>query len=226
MAQDIVNPDLLNPEPGNGPPWYTDVKGNLIGTAANGIDPLGNSGPGISATLVSRAVVGGDAPGASNRIWFNAMRGIIIADDASVTIAGNSIDGNTGLEIDIDGDNVVEINDAGDGDGGANLHQNYPVIETANEAAPAGTTITGTLSAAPNTTYTIRLYASSVCDPSGFGGGQSQRGNPFDVTTDGTSTVVFNTVISGAPAGWFVTATATDLLGNTSEFSQCRVVAP
>jgi hypothetical protein len=49
----------------------------------------------------------------------------------------------------------------------------------------------------------------------------------FPVTTNGLGNATFNTVITGAPVGWLITATATDAAGNTSEFSQClSVVGP
>ena len=58
---------------------------------------------------------------------------------------------NTGLGIDHDGDGVVEILDAGDGDTGPNNHQNAPVISLA-EITPT---------AIPNS-FTPNYYAYKV----------------------------------------------------------------
>ena len=77
----------------------------------------------------------------------------------------------------------------------------------------------GTLNAAPSTTYTIQLYGNPAADPSGYGQGEYLLGT-FSVTTNssGTATILFRPAVS-ADGSNFVSATATDPNGNTSEFS-------
>ncbi len=135
------------------------------------------------------------------------------------------ISSNDGLGIDLDDDGVT-ANDLGDGDGGANFRQNFPVNL---QVGADGTTITGTLNSRPNTNYRIELFGNSAgvaCDPSGNGEGEEYL-TAMDAATDGSGNATFSVPLSKAlPAGHFVTATATDgagsaFPGNTSEFSQC-----
>src|SRR5207248_3124461 len=70
-----------------------------------------------------------------------------------------------------------------------------------------------------NTTFTLDFYANAVADPSGCGEGQRYLGSAA-VSTDGGGDASFNVTLAAATvAGEFVTATATDPGGNTSEFS-------
>src|SRR5205823_14535779 len=116
-------------------------------------------------------------------------------------------------------------NDAGDGDSGANNLQNFPVITSAAKSG-SSTRITGTLDSTTNTTFRIDYYASDTCDLSGYGEGQRWIGysvQPTDV--HGHLSIDTGSGITGpAFVGNFVTATATDPSGNTSEFSQCVIV--
>jgi parallel beta-helix repeat protein len=222
MAQDVVNPDLLNPNPGNPAPWQTVVQGNLIGTAANGLDPLPNGGHGISATIVSEGLIGGANSMASNIIYHNALGGIVVADDARVTITGNSLDGNGGLDIDLGNDGVT-LNDANDPDAGPNQRQNYPFV---NSAGPSGgnTEISVSFQSTPNTTFTLQVYSSPTCNPSGSGGGRTLRSTRV-FATDASGNLGFVHVFAGpTPSGHVITITATDPAGNTSEFSPCRAM--
>jgi hypothetical protein len=69
----------------------------------------------------------------------------------------------------------------------------------------------------------VRASGRPECDPSGYGEGETFIGLAT-VTTDGNGDAGFSTTLAGsAPNGHFVTATATDPAGNTSEFSLCRV---
>src|SRR5262249_21259281 len=75
-----------------------------------------------------------------------------------------------------------------------------------------------------NTSFTLEFFANAVCDPSGFGEGQSFLGQT-SVTTNSQGNVDFSRTVSAVPAGQrFLTATATDPAGNTSEFSKCVTV--
>ncbi len=82
------------------------------------------------------------------------------------------------------------------------------------------TTVTGTMSSTPGTTYALDFYTLSSLNASGYGEGRYVLGSGA-VTTDATGNVNFNFQFP-TPAGGahFVAATATDPSGNTSEFSQ------
>jgi CSLREA domain-containing protein len=78
--------------------------GNLVGTAANGVDPLGNGADGMFVAG-DTGTIGGTGPGEANVIAYNGGRGI--ANNAlTMTIRANSIHSNGGMGIDnFDGGN-------------------------------------------------------------------------------------------------------------------------
>ncbi len=132
-------------------------------------------------------------------------------------IRGNAIYGNGALGIDLGSDGVT-FNDPPDFDSGPNQFQNFPVIEAAYPS-PGGTTIEGSLTSRPNSTFSIDFYLNDVPDPSGYGEGQRYFGTTT-VTTNASGLADLNVVIPGGAApGQVITATATDRSGNTSEFS-------
>ena len=102
---------------------------------------------------------------------------------------------------------------------GPNNLENYPIITSAG----SGTTTTVGVSfvSLPNGTYTIDFYVSPVSDPSGYGEGNGWLGS-VSVTTDSNGQVnpptTFNLPAETLPGRW-ITATATDQAGDTSEFS-------
>jgi hypothetical protein len=71
----------------------------------------------------------------------------------------------------------------------------------------------------PKTRYAVELFASAVCDPSGFGEGQRVL-RSFNVTTDRAGVGMIDTRLSLPPGHPVITATATAAEG-TSEFSAC-----
>ena len=82
------------------------------------------------------------------------------------------------------------------------------------------TKIVGSLDAAPDSTFTIQFFANAGDDPSGHGQGQAYLGELTGVSTDATGNASFTFLAVGALSGRFISATATDSDGNTSEFSQ------
>jgi titin len=207
----------------NAPATGTLVEGNLIGVEADGVSPLGNGSHGCY--IDSEAVtIGGTAAGAGNVIAYNGDDGVFVRGNDSWdrynAILGNSIFANGGLGIDLGPTNGVTANDAGDGDTGANELQNYPVLT----AASASAVIDGTLNSAADTTYRLEFFYTAAGDATGYGEGEIFIGAQ-DVTTDAGGNVGFTIDLSTAiPVGSYVSATATDPNGNTSEFSQCVVV--
>jgi uncharacterized repeat protein (TIGR03803 family) len=119
---------------------------------------------------------------------------------------------------------------------GANNLMNFPVL-TSVQTSAAGTIINGTLSTGtangkpflPNATITLDFYANlpAAVDPSGYGQGETWLGS-MSVTTDANGNATFTSPLFSTtlPAGDFVTATATDVAGNTSEFSADIPVGP
>ena len=110
-------------------------------------------------------------------------------------------------------------NDAGDPDPGANLLQNFPLLSSIVLDASA-TQVQGSLNSLPSTNYRIEFFANLVCDASGNGQGQRPLGFA-DRATDPGGNVAFVAALPVAAKGPWITATATDAAGNTSEFSAC-----
>jgi Bacterial Ig-like domain (group 3)/Right handed beta helix region len=118
----------------------------------------------------------------------------------------------------------VTANHSCGADFGPNLLQNYPVLASAT-ADGSSTTVVGTLNSVASTTYSLEFFASPACHASGHGAGEQLLGTG-SVTTDASCSGTFSvTVPIVVPAGYVVTATATDPNGNTSEFSSCVTAA-
>ena len=203
------------------------VQGNYIGTDVSGDLDLGNAGFGISLSTVG-SLIGGGSPEAGNLIAFNDGVGVGIS--ASVNnnrILSNSIFSNGSLGIDLfQPGAVIEplLNDSMDADTSnqrfANEGQNWPVIDAANFGGGA-VLIRGTLNSNPSTMFTLQFFVNDAADPSGFGEGQTFL-TEMMVQTDGNGDTSFNMQLNqeGLTDSQFITATATDSRGNTSEFSR------
>lgn len=212
------------------------VAGNRIGTNAAGTANFGNAGRGIFLTVFATGTMIGGSGAASNTIAFNAKGGVFIDSGNGNSVLENSIFGNTSLGIDLcanfDSTNqvctdaaTVTPNDTGDADTGANQLQNFPLIGAAVKTASA-LIVDATLNSAANSQFTIRWFGNSQCDGSGYGEGQRFLGQQT-VMTDASGNMNFaNTFGLAVSPGSFVTATATDAQGNTSEFSKCMAVVP
>jgi titin len=74
------------------------VKGNSIGTDANGFNSLGNRSDGV-AISGSNNIIGGTESGAGNLIAFNNNGGVFIAAGIGNSVRRNSIFGNAVLGI-------------------------------------------------------------------------------------------------------------------------------
>jgi len=193
------------------------IETNFVGISGSG-QPLGNGSSGITLDeSVAGCVIGGAANGTGNVVAFNGAIGIEISSDAGSgnAILGNSIVGNGSLGIDLEEDGPT-LNDPGDGDGGPNQLQNFPVITSAARLGP-NVTIRGTLNSAPTTNFRLDFFSNASADPSGFGEGQLFLG--FDtLQTDASGAASFQVTLPHLGFGR-ITATATDSDDNTSEFS-------
>ena len=194
------------------------VRRNLIGTQADGTSALGNGSHGIVIADSNDNIIGVDGVSPwDNTIAHNGGDGVLVLSGTGNQILSNSIFDNTQLGIDL-GDDGVTPNDPGDGDGSPNNLQNYPVLTTASVSG--NTTIAGVLNSTPSTQFTIQFFANTACDPSGFGEGRTYLATDTP-TTDGSGNTTTSATVAGDLTGQFITATATDPDGNTSEFSNC-----
>jgi Domain of unknown function DUF11/HYR domain/FG-GAP-like repeat/FG-GAP repeat len=198
------------------------VQGNFIGTAADGTTALGNNQNGVSIASSGNSI-GGAGATAGNTIAFNGKSGVSVASGVNNPIETNSIFSNAILGIDLAANGVPEPNDALDADVGANGLQNFPVLTNADSLG-GSITIDGSLDSKASTTYRVEFFANQSCSPMGFGEGKTFLGTA-PVTTDAAGHIDFSEVFAVAVTpGQVVTATATDPLGSTSEFSQCLPV--
>lgn len=174
---------------------------------------------------------------------------------SDVSILGNDIDSNTtagavllpglvlpGLGIDninlvLDGSfNIVDdstvgstVNDAGDGDTGANNLMNFPVINSTTQNGTA-VTVNFNLDAADSTSgnYRVEFFANDSAGTQGYGEGQTYLGAA--TVSNGDSQTANITVPSNIDlTGKYITATTTAIntgttsgFGSTSEFSAAK----
>ncbi|MBZ0296029.1 MAG: right-handed parallel beta-helix repeat-containing protein, partial [Anaerolineae bacterium] len=204
------------------------VQNNYIGTDVSGMNALGNQYSGI-------VFVGSNATITGNIIAYNFFNGVEGYDGVDNRITANSIFANelvgdppenwpdipSGLGIDLTAASEgATPNDPGDTDTGPNNLQNFPELTSA-VVGGGDVTLTGTLNSTANTQFRIEFFANAACDPSGYGEGETYLGFT-GATTDGSGNVIFNALMPvTASANQFITATAIDPNGNTSEFSAC-----
>ena len=135
-------------------------------------------------------------------------------------ITRNSIFGNHALGIDLDAlenENGVNPIDPGDGDIGPNTALNFPVLTSAF-AMPGRLVVKGSINTPKPRAITLEFFANPLpepgSDPSGHGEGKFYLGTGKpNVNGD------FTVALPPMPAGTLITATATDVKGNTSEFA-------
>ena len=196
------------------------VQGNLIGTNAGGNSDLGNSGSGIYfANGTYDNLIGGTAANEGNLIAYNNV-GIFANGGVRNSFRRNRIASNKSLGIDL-APGGVTLNDPADGDSGPNGLQNFPVLTSINSQS-GSVTLSGSLNAAPGQLYTIEFFGNPGVDATGYGEGRNYLGST-QITTNASGDGVFlNQTFTSTPSavGSWVTATATDATGNTSEFSQ------
>jgi hypothetical protein len=214
----------------DGPSGFNMISGDFIGTDKTATIELGNGYDGITLAKGTQSNTIGGPASLANKIGFNQRSGVSVWDDGTTgnTIRFNSIRGNGSLGIDLVGDGVTP-NHGNTQTAGPNNLQNYPVITS---AAPGTTTTIGiSFVSLPNATYTIDFYAQLNPDPSGYGQGTHYIGS-VTVTTGPDGQALPPTMYSlpgSTAAGDWITATATDQAGDTSEFSaawQLAMAAP
>jgi hypothetical protein len=198
------------------------VEGNFIGTNATASAGFPNALGGVAIQGGSSDnTIGGAAAGTKNVISLNGGAGVAIESGTGNAVLGNTISYNGGLGIDL-GPAGVTPNDLGDPDPGANLLQNFPVL-TSIVLDASTTQVQGSLNSLASTSFRVEFFATLSCDPSGYGPGQRFLG-AADRTTDSGGNVAFVASLSSAATGPWLTATATDPAGNTSEFAACLAI--
>ncbi len=200
------------------------IQANEIGTDSTGSVDLGNGTGILIQNGSSDNTIGGSTVAAGNTIAFStgttlhAGAGVDVDTSAGTgnMIRLNSIFSNQGLGIGLGGNVVTPI--SATPVTGPNNYENYPVINTVTGGGGM-TTVTGTLQSTANTTFTLDFYTLSSSNASGYGEGRYVLGSlSLPIGASGTAgfSMSFPTPATGAE---FVTATATDPSGNTSEFS-------
>ncbi len=195
------------------------VAGNKIGTDATGLLELGNQQNGINLASSTNSI-GGTVAGATNIIEYNGtgrvgagvqLEGMVDQD----SILSNSIYANAGLGINL-GSGPTPNHPPGTP--GPNAYQNYPLLSSA-QSNGSSISVQGSLFEAPDTSYLLQFFSSPKPDPSGFGQGKVWMGS-MSVQTDAKGYASFTASLpSVGPSGAYISATATDGSGDTSEFS-------
>jgi hypothetical protein len=193
--------------------------------AGNTIGPLGDNGYdnlprfGVYVEDSSFNTIGGVAPGAGNLIRVIQGSGVtLVGQSAGNQVRGNAIYENGGIGIDLGGDGVTRNGTHAPGEQGPNNWQQFPVLST-TQGGPS-TTVTGTLAGTVGASYWLDFYANATPDPSGYGEGQVYLGSKAVTVADSSGSVSFTaTGLAPASPGQWISATATDPAGNTSEFS-------
>jgi hypothetical protein len=183
------------------------IQGNLIGTNVGGTGNLGNSQRGV-AVQSSATSIGGVNSATANLIANNGSDGVGILSGANNVIRSNRIRNNGGLGISLVG--------------GANNNQAAPTLTVAT-ADGTNVLVAGTLTSTPSTTFLLEFFELTSPDPSGFGEGDALFASS-PVSTDPLGHASFNFAMNGGgTVGHFISATATDPAGNTSQFSNSLV---
>jgi CSLREA domain-containing protein len=207
------------------------VRNNMIGMNSVGT-PLGNHSHGVFIQGGSNNTVGGTGAGQGNVIAFNGGMGVdvepfspsagVINDAFNNSILSNSIYNNADLGIDLNTD-YITYNDAADADEGPNHQQNFPIIASVFTNTTGNIQLSGSLNSVADQTYRVEFFINDTCDASVYGEGKAFLGFT-SLNTDSSGDAFFNNFNFAAvvPLGKFITATATDSSGNTSEFSDCK----
>jgi parallel beta-helix repeat protein len=189
--------------------YQNRIEGNFID---------GNNGNGIEINEAVQTDILG------NWLKNNASSGVRVLAGSRNLIVSNRFSESHLIAIDLEADDVT-ANDFMDLDGGANLQQNYPELEAAHRQTGVGTFIAGRLQSASNTMYLLEFYATSRPHSSEYGAGEEVLLS-YRVRTGSLGEARFVVRCPSVLSSGFVTATATDPMGNTSEFSRCVAVAP
>ncbi|MDL1893407.1 hypothetical protein FBQ87_11045, partial [Sphingobacteriales bacterium CHB3] len=182
-----------------------------------GLKISGFDAHGIKISVLSDNVI------LENVLTANGKTGVVVASGLGNRISRNRIFGNGGLGIDLN-DNGITPNQLPTRPPAPrpatsslpNFGQNYPVLYYADVELSL---VRGSINSWPHNLVTIEVFRNGVVDPTGFGEGETFIGS-LTLRTDANGNAIFSlpslVPLSG---GQFLSATATDSAGNTSEFS-------
>jgi titin len=194
------------------------IFGNDVGTDGTGHPAagMGNGGNGIEITTNSGLnLIGYPGVGAKNVISGNTGTGIVMPAGGRNSVRENAIYANQrgGIRLVPTGQLVAT-----------------PVLNSVTLNADGHPVVQGTLQGAKDTTYTIEFFANGTADTTtGNGSGELfLNSQPLQVVTDSTGQAKFTVVIPSliSPFTYFLSATATDSLLNTSGFSNYVQLSP
>jgi parallel beta-helix repeat protein len=200
------------------------VSGNTIGR--NGEDGLHHEGE--AGTLTDNSITDngewgmelfGTGTVSGNTISGNASDGVsvfgfVTRPTPRYTISRNSIFENGDLGIDLAPSNGVTKNDGQDKDSGPNDLLNFPEFKHATDNGTT-TEVDGRVVSPDPQSLTLEIFVNDAPDPTGFG-----EGATFLATATPDAKGRFTASLPGGLAGKWLTGTATDSAGNTSEFSK------
>jgi CSLREA domain-containing protein len=211
---------------------FAQIRSNYIGYGADGTTTRPNGSRGIeivSATTISNGnSIGGKLLGQPNRIYAEFFPAIEVRTGAGDAfnnhLALNEIKTleslGIALTVDAEPSNEVTENDDLDADQGPNQLQNFPLLTLAD---PVQSEVTGTFNSSPLSELTLFFYAGGACGPERDG---ERILGSMTVGTDALGNAAFvANGLAAFSAGEGITATAVDLSGNTSEFSDCILAA-
>jgi CSLREA domain-containing protein len=226
----VIHSNLISGNHENGL-MYRDIPGNddnvlennIIGADVTGENPLSNGKSGVYLENASGVLIGDSAGTSTNIIAFNQQNGIRIISGNQNPIRNNRIFSNMFLGIDLGENQGVSPNDETDADEGANQLQNFPILQRAAIDTLNNTiSVYGYIQSKPNSQLTIDYFTNELADLfSGYGEGEFVTGSQSVTTgSNGIAVLNFQYPVSGTVPNNYVSATATDSEGNTSEFSQ------
>ncbi|MCL4177683.1 MAG: hypothetical protein KJ072_08025 [Verrucomicrobia bacterium] len=222
------------------------ILGNAIGVGADGTTARGNGADGVRIEAASNDNrVGGLQANASfvlvayggNVIANNSGAGVLVTgyggNSVRNSIQANSIYGNGGLGIDLSRDLPADGVTLRSGLGGLRSGPNHS--QAMPELGPyfAGLHAEGYVRSGDvheiGKYVTVDFFTSSAVDGSGYGEGRSFLGSlPLNQAEEGVFDFKSNTheayLLFTPTAGDYLTATATDPDGNTSEFSRAELI--
>lgn len=191
------------------------AQANRIGTDVNGNLSLGNGRFGVHISSGPNGPVSNGNRVEDNVIAGNGSVGVAVFAGVRNSISRNRIFSNDDLGIRLNPG--LTPNDPGDFDTGPNELMNFPVLEEA-KATPGQLIVKGTIDTQNVRDVVIEFFANPVPtpggDPSGYG-----EGAIFLGTARPNSQGRFTAALPRVPGGTIISATATDSVGNTSEFA-------
>lgn len=195
------------------------VSNNFIGLKSDGISDLGN---GTSGILIANGSKYNQIGWANNQnyIAYNDSVGIAIMDNETKfnKISANNIYKNGYLGIDIFPWGI-NFNDTGDSDSGANDLINFPEIFEASWNNSSILTINGLIDSPNPDNIRVELFGNTYESPYLYGDGEYYLGYTTPDINGNWSFSKYDNIYYNN-----VSATATDINGNTSEFSQFNSV--